>query len=33
MGCSHVFSPRKVVFLVVAMAVLSLAQGRLGRQL
>ena len=27
MGCSHVFSPRMAVFLVVAMAVLSLAQG------
>ena len=29
MGCSHVFSPRKVVFLVGAVAVLSLAQGAL----
>ena len=27
MGCSHVFSHRKLVFFVVAMAVLSLAQG------
>jgi hypothetical protein len=29
MGCSHVFSPRMAVFLVIAMAVLSLAQGAL----
>ena len=29
MGCSHVFSPRKVVLLVGAVAVLSLAQGAL----
>jgi hypothetical protein len=29
MGCSHVLSPRNVVFLVAAVAVLSLAQGAL----
>src|SRR3984893_5872841 len=29
MGCSHVFSPRMAVFLVIAMAVLSLTQGAL----
>ncbi len=29
MGCSHVFSPRKLVFLVGTVAVLSLAQGAL----